>query len=828
MRKRLVFLVFSVCAITAVSAQDLQKRSEPSAPVIAPAPGKAPNSNADYQALRNVTISGESASVSNFVLKRDAGVFTFKSGTFSFLAPIKGKGTGVVFQGDGSFDYVPPIDAEKRSLAYLTKEPAMHETFSELLIRFTDDTEKEIKQSSNAKVSATGGSAGILDEVNRHMKRTLHDNIAARILEYVLGENNGGMFTAFIKGKSFGGKLVYVVDPHGAGTEVAPEEVMLLNFDEGKYGIYSAHHLSEEYKNGTANGTQENRPFKVLKEDLSTTIEKGGLLQGDATVTVQALEEGVHVASLDLYKTLRVVSVTGEDGSALDFIQEDKNDDPDFVVILSRILKKGDLYSFRVVYGGKEAVINDGGGNFSLSPAARESWYPSGGFDKFANYHMTFKIPKGLKLVATGTPVKDVEEGNYNVSEWTSDVPLSTAGFTFGKFKLMEAKTSNYLIQARANEGQPDWVASLQTEVNGTLPGQREAAVTLGTMATTDMMKKPFAEAQISTDIYTDYFGPSSFKRISMTQQTYCNFGQSWPVVVWIPICAFFDTTVRHQLGLDDTRGYWTVVGPHEVAHQWWGNTVGSNSYRDYWMVEGFADFSASLYIQAVYPNKIQEFTKFWNDEKYLITEKNKFGFRAIDVGPLTLGYRNNNGKVGGNVTRNLIYPKGAYVLHMVRMMMLNMRDPKGADNRFKETMHDYVETYRNKPASTEDFKAMVEKHMTREMDLDNNHKMDWFFNPFVYGTEMPDFHFDSNIENGADGVTLKFTLKQGSVSDKFKMMVPIYLELANGRTVKLGAANVTGNNAITQSVPLGKMDAPPKRALINYYNDVLCTIDGK
>jgi hypothetical protein len=61
-----------------------------------------------------------------------------------------------------------------------------------------------------------------------------------------------------------------------------------------------------------------------------------------------------------------------------------------------------------------------------------------------------------------------------------------------------------------------------------------------------------------------------------MTQQTACTFGQSWPELVFVPLCSYFDTTVRSQLGLGDNRGYWKTVVPHEVVHQWWGHAVGS------------------------------------------------------------------------------------------------------------------------------------------------------------------------------------------------------------------------------------------------------------
>ena len=126
---------------------------------------------------------------------------------------------------------------------------------------------------------------------------------------------------------------------------------------------------------------------------------------------------------------------------------------------------------------------------------------------------------------------------------------------------------------------------------------------------------------------------------------------------------------------------------------------------------------SASLYVSMI-EKAPKKFIEFWNDERELLLEKNAQGFRAIDAGPLTMGYRANNSRTGSNVTRRLIYPKGAYVLHMVRMMMW---DRKTGDQNFIAAMHDFVQTYSGKAATTEDFKAAMEKHMTREMDVDGN-----------------------------------------------------------------------------------------------------------
>ena len=229
-------------------------------------------------------------------------------------------------------------------------------------------------------------------------------------------------------------------------------------------------------------------------------------------------------------------------------------------------------------------------------------------------------------------------------------------------------------------------------------------------------------------------------------------------------------------------------MAPHEVAHQWWGHAVGFNSYRDQWMSEGFAEMSASLFLQMVEKNP-KKFIEFWNDERELLLERNKEGFRAIDAGPLTLGYRLSNTKSGFDITRRLIYPKGAYVLHMIRMMMW---DSRTGDQHFKETMQDFVKTYAGRAATTEDFKAMVEKHMTPEMDLGGNHKMDWFFNQYVYGTELPSYSLQSSFGKDPSGdVVFDFKLEQSHVSPDFRMLVPIYFELADGRVVMLGRVSV-------------------------------------
>jgi aminopeptidase N len=291
-------------------------------------------------------------------------------------------------------------------------------------------------------------------------------------------------------------------------------------------------------------------------------------------------------------------------------------------------------------------------------------------------------------------------------------------------------------------------------------------------------------------------------------------------MLVYLPICGFFDDTQRHfLLGSDWYDIYWKTVTPHEVAHQWWGQTVGFRSYRDQWMSEGFADESSTIYLQAT--QQMDEFFEFWKQQRKLITEKNQFGFRPIDVGPVTMGTRLSSPKAGWNIYQDLVYPKGAYILHMVRMMMWT---PKDGDSRFKATMQDFAHSYKLQAATTEDFKAMVEKHMSPQMDLDGNHRMDWFFNQYVYGTDLPTYHFEGQTTQNGDATSLHIKLTQSGVSPNFKMPVPLYLELAGGKVIRMGAINITGDKTVEQTVQLPKLPAPVKRVAINYYYDVLST----
>jgi Peptidase family M1 domain len=695
--------VLYVCALSGAMAQQqpaeqknpgegtqLQRRSEvakkaekmpPPDPIKAPETietAKAVNGNAIYQALRARSAGGPSFRVKGLTLKRDAGELRLNDGTVTLYNEVNGRVTGAVFQGQGVLHVEPPSAMERHQLKLTMKSEVLNEPFTTAVLAFTDGTAEELKKAS-AGDAGNVNAMGPSQEMQALCRNTLHYDLEERLLADVLNERGGNFFMANLKGRIFSKRLLYFVDPHGA-FEVAPEEVGLLTSGDGSYDVTLGFHSDAQRALARA---KDNTTFGIGQQTIDVTIETNGRMTGKATALVTSNEDGVRVLPLSLYPTLRASGVWGPKGEALDYIQEEKDHDADFAVVLAKPMKKGESIAITTAYAGKDVITDLGNQNYIVNGGARESWYPNvrGSFGNYAHYRMIFRAPKGIEVVATGTPLRDGEENKMRVSEWQTSSPIPVAGFNLGRFK----------------------------------------------------------------------------------------------------------------------------------------SDLSFSSYRDQWMSEGFADFSASLFLLKT-SKDMKPYLDFWAEERKRLLTKNANGMRPIDVGPVVMGSRVSSSRSGDGVYQSLIYPKGAYILHMLQMLYWT---PKYKDEPFKIAMRDFLNTYRDKAATTEDFKASMEKNMPPWLNLDGNNRLDWFFNAYVYGTEIPSYTVTSQVEKKGEETSVHFKLIQSGVSEDFTMRVPIYLEYENNRVVLLGSAKMKGSHELEQTINLGK-EAAPKRLLINYNYDIL------
>jgi len=745
------------------------------------------------------------------VIKRDVGTLTLHKGTIGFLPPILDKVAKAVFVGEGEFNLVPATQIERNHLKLETDSETLTEGFGKAVFYFSDSTYQEIK----GKAQPGGTEAGLADALNDFNKRVRYasesfENVDAEMLVDLYNPRRAGAFNAYINGQKHH-DLRFHMRPWGVFKDLltSPEEVALLNEDvnDTGTGIWYLAHRENEYKDGTASSLENKHIIHTEHYKIETVIDKGSNLTAICELKFKALMDGDRVLRFGLLPRLRVSRVVFGEDAETSFIQEDRKKDGTFYVILPEPTVAGKEYKITMEYRGNQVVEDAGGGNFFIG--AREAWFPSSGaFDDHATYDLTFKVPRQYTLVSVGKQTKDTRDGDFEETEWVSDVPLVVAGFNYGVFKKKELvdEVTKYQIEGYATSDVP---AFLKQFDNGMISG---ASIT-----PTSMMNNAMTEAQNSMRVFTHYFGELPYGRIAITQQPQPFFGQSWPTLVYLPITAFMDSTTRWMLLQRNAfrfNEFIQEVTPHEVSHQWWGHDVCWASYHDQWLSEGFADFSAGLYLQ-VTEQKPDKYMQYWQRQRDRVLEKNQFGISPNDTGPIWMGIRLITHKTQ-RAYQNSIYPKGGYILHMLRAIMV---DPKTGDQPFIDMMKDFVKTYSNDNASTESFKAIVEKHMTPQMDLDGNHKMDWFFNQWVYGTEVPHYKFTYTLTPTPDGKSmLEASITQSGVSDKFKMLVPVYYE-AGGHVSRLGMASVMGNTTVPIKL---KLSQAPNKVMINYYHDIL------
>ena len=259
------------------------------------------------------------------------------------------------------------------------------------------------------------------------------------------------------------------------------------------------------------------------------------------------------------------------------------------------------------------------------------------------------------------------------------------------------------------------------------------------------------------------------------------------------------------------------IVPYHEVAHQWWGNVVGWDNYRDQWINEGLANYVALVGADSEKPGT--HLLAHWLDRyrKALTSPASGQQSTADEAGPLVHGYRLNSSR-DPDAYQKIIYGKGTWVFHMLRMMM---QDPasKNPDERFIGLLHALVESHRYRALTTEDLQRAVERIMTPAMAIEGGRSMDWFFEQFVRSTGIPAYEVEYTVRPGPKGFLVRGKLIQKNVPDDFVLRVPVYGQAQSGKPVLLGHVVTSGEETSFQFASA----ASPKKLLIDPQMTLLC-----
>ncbi len=786
------------------------------------------NSDAIYRQLRNEEL-GETFRCENFILSMDVGTFELKSGTLTLLKLVNRFETGAVFVGQGHFTLKPVVTLDTNEMVRRSGSPTAEEDFTEVVFRFTPDQFPQFAATFGTRADTPTEAATAFQrwkEKIRHrheipegltqalLESETIDNVDADVLAAIYNPKHPLFFNAYMHGTPHKDLRFFLRTRVGAIPQIdSPEEVALVNCDGGGMndGIWYLQHLKPELQAHTASSQEDKRLFATRRYNIETVIGKNNHLFSRATITYEPLVPGERVMKFGLLPTLRVTRVSGEKGQDLHFIQENRKEDGSFYAVLDEAPAMGQVHSITVEYGGDKVLSDAGSGSYYIG--ARESWYPNlNGFGEKALYDLTFKVPPANVLISVGKLEGQHTEAGFAVTHWVTPVPIAVAGFNYGQYKKIDFPDTitHYEISGYYLPDLPDNLRRFENSA-------------LGGMAPGAMTKYALDQARAQMQVCTLYFGKGPYENIYITEQPNFSFGQSWPNLVYLPISAYIDSTQRWMLfGHIDSKftGFVQEVTPHEVAHQWFGHGVSWASYHDQWLSEGFAEFAAALFLQqAVGPKWQKDYVEFWERQRVRILDKNNFGVSPNDAGPVWLGLRLISPR-SGQAYQGVTYSKGAYVLAMLRSLMYaDMGSAGNPDQAFIDMMHDFMERHREIPASTESFKAVAEKHMTKKMDLQQNGRLDWFFREWVWGTQVPRYNFKYDVQPAEGGkFKVHAEITQSEVDDNFAMFVPVFADFGQGM-VRLTQVGIAGNSTRSYNFVL---DRQPKKVALNAYKEIL------
>jgi aminopeptidase N len=225
----------------------------------------------------------------------------------------------------------------------------------------------------------------------------------------------------------------------------------------------------------------------------------------------------------------------------------------------------------------------------------------------------------------------------------------------------------------------------------------------------------------------------------------------------------------------------------HEIAHQWFGDSVTESTWSDLWLSEGFATYFAGLFVQR---NESEAaFQRYMRDAATKVFEyekKKRVPIFDRDTEDLMELLNANN------------YQKGAWVLHMLRSDL--------GDEVFFRGIREYYESHKGSVASTEDLRRALEEASGKELS--------GFFARWVYDAGHPQYELKWYWLGKKE---LRLVLSQFQLGNAF--LDPVHITVSTAKAKRDLVLNPTGKLFI-QRIPLGdkpvKIDFDPHNTLLD------------
>ncbi|HEV2105266.1 MAG TPA: M1 family aminopeptidase, partial [Candidatus Eisenbacteria bacterium] len=733
--------------------------------------------------------STRTARVASVLLVRDAATFALEDGRVALARELGGRRCALVFEGRGTFAFAPPSAIERAQLQRFFGAPALRRPFASLALVFTDSTLDELAPALAFAPDTLGALARVWRETLPYL--TVHDTRLVRplaVAQALLDREPGMLWAAFWRPHA--DPLFLLLDPF------ATERVQLQRTPEDEhYGLvrrYASETVCQFRAAGDTAGAGDDRP-PYTTTHAAIALSLNGDLDADAVATldVTALGRPRRWLRFDLHPTLRVDSVAAA-GRAAGFWQD--RDGPALWVRLEPPLAPGDTLALRVRYHGTlftregDRIFND----------ATTTWYPATWLPGGPTWDLSFRWPAPYQLVASGERLASATDGRTNTARWRVARPLPWASFDvdFLRGLAVPADSVPALVVWRRDVGGA---------------GELASATPAGLAGDHSDLGRETRDVERALRFYCDAFGPPPVPALHAVETPQVRDSDA----VWrlryeaYPGLVHMMTPEDKVLpGVEFTRDF---VRAHELAHQWWGLGVRPASYHDQWLAEGFADFCALWYLQAGRQDTKSYFEGLDRWRQQLFDVRRYPLGSGQPAGPIWLGTRTNSTATPGDYSV-IVYRKGAWVLHMLRDVLLDLAHPDEA--QFRAVLRAFYARHAGGEASTADFERTAEQVTGRDLD--------WFFREWVYGTDVPTYRFSSTIAPAAGNAwVVRGRVQSANVPDSFRMPVIVRVDFPGGRFAR---------ERVWVSGPVTEFELPPAPekpvdVVFNDLHSVLCEL---
>ena len=445
----------------------------------------------------------------------------------------------------------------------------------------------------------------------------------------------------------------------------------------------------------TGNDGYKRNPFvDIVHYDFSISIsDTNNIIYGHAAITVN-FTGSVNTLGFDLKnegineKGMMVQSITFNKGS-LRWVHTGNR----IVITLDESIRAGSQGIFNIDYSGVPAdgliISNNKYGERTFFadnwPDRARNWLPcvDHPYDK-ATVDFLITSPDHYEVVGSGYLVEESSMSRHTkLTHWKEDVPIATKVMAIG-------------------------IAPFATRLEGNVND-----IPVWSWVFFENRKEGFYDYSVAVKplaFYSRLIGPYPYEKLANVQSKTIFGGLENAG------CIFYsENSITGEGNAENLMA-------HEIAHQWFGNSVTENDWQHIWLSEGFATYLTAVYQEKTYgKEKLDETMKSARDRVigfFLESPKPVVDTTITDL--MTLLNANS-------------YQKGAWVLHMLRREL--------GDNLFWKGMRLYYENYRNKNALTTDFQMVMEKVSKKSLGK--------FFNQWLFVVCQPDLKITASSVKG-------------------------------------------------------------------------------